>query len=78
MATVPTRASMRCLEKDKGMPDYLKPLFNRRLLADALRELPPYPDDAQRAIASSWAAGAANGGLLGRKENPCKASFSAR
>ncbi|WP_296805889.1 hypothetical protein [Thiocapsa sp.] len=48
------------------MPDYLKPLFNPRLLAEALRELPPSPTDAQRAIALSWAAGAANGSLLGK------------
>ncbi|WP_373510004.1 Eco57I restriction-modification methylase domain-containing protein [Thiocapsa sp.] len=57
------------------MPDYLKPLFNPRLLAEALREQPSSPDDAQRAIASSWAAGAANGSLLGRKEKPLQGQF---
>jgi hypothetical protein len=62
-------------ERNDGMPDYLKPLFHRRLLADALRELPPAPDDAQRAIALSWAAGAANGSLLGRKEEPLQGQF---
>ena len=50
--------------------DYLKPLFNRRLLADALRELPPVLDDAQRTIALNWAASAARGRLLGQQEKP--------
>ena len=57
------------------MPDFLKPLFNRRMLADALREQPPSPDDAQRTIALSWAAGAANGSLLGKKEKPLQGQF---
>lgn len=57
------------------MPDYLKPLFNRHLLADALRELPPAPDDAQRAIARNWAVSAARGGLPGQKEKPLQGQF---
>ena len=57
------------------MPDYLKPLFNRHLLADALRELPPAPDDAQRAIARNWATSAARGGLPGQKEKPLQGQF---
>jgi type I restriction-modification system DNA methylase subunit len=55
--------------------DYLKPLFNRRLLADALRELPPVPDDAQRTIALNWAASVAKGRLLGQKEKPLQGQF---
>jgi hypothetical protein len=50
--------------------DHLKPLFNRRLLAEALRETPQFLDDEQRRIAASWATSAANRALLGQKEKP--------
>jgi hypothetical protein len=55
--------------------DHLKPLFNRRLLAEALRERPQSIDDEQRKIAASWAASAASGALLGQKEKPLQGQF---
>ena len=55
--------------------DHLKPLFNRRLLAEALREIPQVLDDEQRKIAASWATSAASGALLGQKEKPLQGQF---
>ena len=52
--------------------DHLKPLFNRRLLAEALRAEPLEPSEAQRQIASDWAQGAATGALLKEKERRCR------
>ncbi len=55
--------------------DPFKPLFNRRLLADAILGIDPRLDDEQRRIAASWSASAADGSLLGRKEKPLQAQF---
>ncbi|WP_295579156.1 DNA methyltransferase [uncultured Lamprocystis sp.] len=55
--------------------DHLKPLFNARLLDDALREIPKALDDEQRRIAASWAASAASGALVGQKEKPLQGQF---
>lgn len=52
-----------------------RPLFNPRLLAEALREIPQVLDDGQRKIATGWAASAANGALLGQKEKPLQGQF---
>jgi hypothetical protein len=50
--------------------DHLKPLFNARLLGEALREAPAALNDERRRIAATWAASAASGALLGQKEKP--------
>jgi hypothetical protein len=55
--------------------DHLKPLFNSRLLAEAVGERPAALDEEQRRIAASWAASAANGALLGQKEKPLQGQF---
>jgi hypothetical protein len=55
--------------------DYLKPLFNRRLLGEALRDIPPPFDEEQGRIAASWAASVASGALLSQKEKPLQGQF---
>ncbi len=57
------------------MPDYFKPLFHKRLLAEALGDSMPRPDAAQLALATSWATSAVNGSLLSQKEKPLQGQF---
>ena len=44
--------------------DHLKPLFNARLLGEAIKASPMTPDAEQHQIAANWAASAARFGVL--------------
>jgi hypothetical protein len=55
--------------------DHLKPLFNRRLLREALRTHPLALDAAQRALLAAWAASAATRALIGKTEQALKPQF---
>ena len=55
--------------------DHLKPLFNARLLGEAIKASPMTPDAEQHQIAANWAASAASGALLGQQEKPLQGQF---
>ncbi len=58
-----------------AVTDHLKPLFNKRLLQDALRAASPPITDGQRQIAIAWARSAATGALAQQKERPLQGQF---
>lgn len=55
--------------------DYLKPLFNKRLLQEALRSASLTITDEQRQIARDWAHSAATGALARQNERPLQGQF---
>jgi len=55
--------------------DLFKPLFNARLLRDALEATNIACDDHQRAVAEGWAESAAGGALLAGKEKQLQGLF---
>jgi hypothetical protein len=56
-------------------PDRFKPLFNRRLLQEAVARHPVHLDEEHRKQASNWAASAAGQSLMGQKEKPLQGQF---
>lgn len=55
--------------------DHFKPLFNARLLRDALAAAHIACDAHQRAVAERWAESAASGALLAGKEKQLQGQF---
>ncbi len=55
--------------------DSFKPLFNRRLLREAVNQHPVNLDEEQRTLALNWAASATGPALLGQKEKPLQGQF---
>jgi len=60
------------------MDAHLKPLFNRRLLRDAMTPYEGGITDEQRALAAEWAASVRSGGLTGQKEKNLQGLFLTR